>query len=53
MEIIILNLYKKYHSGKENAITRSSFIFIYLDDIVGITDRCLYGSGAYVMHIQI
>jgi len=39
MEIIILNLYKKHHSGKENAITRSSFIFRYLDDIVGITDR--------------
>jgi len=39
MEIIILNLYKKHHLGKENAITRSSFIFRYLDGIVGISDR--------------
>ena len=36
---IVLDIYKKNHSGKENAITRSSFIFRYLDDIMGISDR--------------
>ena len=38
-EAIVLDIYKKNHSGKENAITRSSFIFRYLDGIVGISDR--------------
>ena len=39
MKTIILNLYKRHHRGKENAITRTSFIFRYLDDIMGISDR--------------
>jgi len=38
-EAIVLNIYKTNHSGKENAITRTSFIFRYLDDIMGISDR--------------
>ena len=38
-EAIVLDIYKKNHSGKENAVTRSSFIFRYLDGIVGISDR--------------
>jgi len=36
---IILDIYKKNHSGKENAISRKSFCFRYLDDIIGISDR--------------
>jgi len=39
MKSIILDIYKKNHSGKENAITRKSFCFRYLDDIIDITDR--------------
>jgi len=39
MKLIVLDIYKQNHSGKENAITRKSFCLRYLDDIIDITDR--------------
>jgi len=38
MKLIVLDIYKQNHSGKENAITRKSFCLRYLDDIIDITE---------------
>jgi len=39
MKLIVLDIYKQNHSGKENAITRKSFCLRYLDDIIDITGK--------------
>jgi len=39
MKQSILNLYQKYHRGKENAITREAFLLRYSGQIPELTDR--------------